>query len=220
MKKGCVLKNTETGAKVSNLNVSWYYTWGTKQIVGAPAIEFVPMIWGKNVVRDVVWDTVLILNEPDRADQSNVAVEDALTRWNSIQAVRKGSPATAGNALTSQWFNAFMLHAKPDFICIHWYGPPNPDSLLKLVDGLYAKYSIPIWITEFAVAQWDTTKPSYTVDQVLEFMKIVIPRLEARAHVERYAWKTREQSDLNMGSSALFDDAGNLTQVGQLYASL
>lgn len=219
MKKGCVLKNTDTGAHVADLNVSWYYTWGTKQISGAP-VEFVPMIWGKNTLPDVQWDTVLVLNEPDRPDQSNLTVDDAVTIWNSVHAKRRGSPATAGNALKSEWFSLFMQQVKPDFICIHWYGPPSPDSLLKLVDGLYAKYSLPIWITEFSVAQWDTTKPGYTVDQVLEFMKSVIPRLEARAHVERFAWKTRTPSDPYMGMSALFDDFGKLTSVGQLYASL
>lgn len=220
MKKGCVLKNTESSSKVNDLNVSWYYTWSTKQIVGISQTEFIPMIWGKNFSHDVTWDTILILNEPDRPDQSNVTVDQAVNQWNSIQANKKGSPATAGNALTSPWFNEFMNRVKPDFICIHWYGPPNPDSLLRLVDGLYSKYSLPIWITEFAVAQWDTTKHSYTIEQVKEFMNIIIPRLNARSYVERYAWKTRDPTDPYMGSSALFESNGNLTDLGKLYASL
>lgn len=219
MKKGCVLKNTESATKIDALNVDWYYTWGTKQIVDAP-VEFVPMIWGKNPFPDVEWDTILVLNEPDRPDQSNVTVDDAVSIWNSVHAKRRGSPATAGNALKSEWFSLFMQIVRPDFICIHWYGPPNPDSLLKLVDGLYTKYSLPVWVTEFSVAQWNTTKRMYTVDEVLNFMKVVVPELKSRSHVERFAWKTRAQTDPYMGTSALFDDNGKLTRVGELYGTL
>ena len=220
MKKGVVLKNTESAEKLRSLNVSWYYTWNTKPIEDID-LPFVPMVWGKNsgVPKDPQ-NTILILNEPDRPDQSNVSVDDAVTIWNSVKATRKGSPATAANSLKSTWFTEFMTRVDPDFLCIHWYGPPKPESLLNLVDSLHARYSRPIWITEFAVAQWDTTKPMYTIDQVSNFMKNVIPELEKRLHVERYAWKTRSTTDIVMGTSALFDADGNLTPIGELYSQL
>ena len=220
MKKGVVLKNTEGAEKLGSLNIAWYYTWNTNPIQGTD-LPFVPMVWGKNssVPKDPQ-DTILILNEPDRPDQSNVAVDDAVTIWNSVKATRKGSPATAANPLKSPWFAEFMTRADPDFLCIHWYGPPKPESLLNLVDSLHARYSRPIWITEFAVAQWDTTKPMYTIDQVSNFMETVIPELEKRAHVERYAWKTRSTTDPIMGTSALFDAQGDLTPIGNLYSTL
>lgn len=219
MKKGCVLKNTESSEKVNALNVSWYYTWSTNGIQGC-SVPFTPMVWGKNSDVPQGKNTVLILNEPDRPDQSNVSVQDAIHMWNSVQASRKGSPAVAANALTSPWFNDFMTQIKPDFICVHWYGPPHTSSLLSLVDGLYSKYGLPIWITEFSVAQWNTTKPMYTLNEVSQFMKDIVQELNKRSHVERYAWKTRDPSDPFMGTSALFDSDGNLTQLGLMYSQL
>lgn len=219
MKKGCVLKNSESSDKVDSLNVSWYYTWNNKKIPNVK-VPFVPMVWGKNSVIPYSSDIILVLNEPDRPDQSNITVIEALNIWNSVNATKKGSPATAANALKSPWFIEFMNSAKPDFICIHWYGPPNVNSLLKLVDGLHEKYGLPIWITEFAVAQWDTTKPMYTLQEVKAFMRNIIPELESRKYVERYAWKTRDPSDPYMGTSALFDSNGQLTELGKLYSEI
>ena len=218
MKKGLVLKASGSSEKIKSVNASWYYTWGLGSIPGTQ-VPFVPMVWGRGAVPQRVSGPLLIINEPDRPDQSNMTVEEALSIWSCQKADRKGSPAVAGNALKSPWFIEFMNVAQPDFICVHWYGPPHPEALLGLVDGLYAKYSLPIWITEFAVAQWDSTKPMFTVDQVSTFMKEVIPQLESRAHVERYAWKTRDQTDPCMGTSALFRDDGSLTDLGKLYAS-
>lgn len=221
MKKGCVLKDSDPliSQKVQSLNVDWYYTWGQNPIKGLD-VPFVPMVWGKKSPIPAMQDSILVLNEPDRSDQSNVSVSDALSIWNTVTAKRKGSPAVAANAVTSQWFIEFMNKANPDFICIHWYGPPHVDSLLQIVDTLHDKYMVPIWITEFSVAQWNLSKPMYTVSDVTQFMKTVIPELNARPFIERYAWKTRDQSDQNMGTSALFQPDGSLTPLGKLYASL
>lgn len=213
MKKGIVLKSTESPEKIC---ASWYYTWGLNEIRGAQ-VPFVPMVWGKTVQTKVFSGPLLVINEPDRPDQSNMTVDEAVNVFESLKADRKGSPAVAANPLKSPWFNDFMSRVTPDFLCVHWYGPPHPDSLLNIVDGLWAKYSLPIWITEFAVAQWDSTKPMYTVGQVADFMRRVLPELEKRTYVERYAWKTRDQSDPYMGTSALFQPDGSFTEIGILY---
>lgn len=220
-KKGCVIKDTDPliTQKIQSLNVKWYYTWGQEALAGVN-LPFVPMVWGKKSPIPASQNVILVLNEPDRPDQSNVTVTEALSIWNSVKAQRRGSPAIAANPLKSPWFNEFMNKAKPDFICIHWYGPPHTDSLLQLVDTLHDKYMLPIWITEFSVAQWDTTKPLYSVDSVSHFMRDIVPELNTRPFIERYAWKTRDQSDPRMGTSALFDAQGNLTVLGKLYASL
>lgn len=217
-KKGCVLKDS-VAQKVKSLNVDWYYTWNQNPIEGLD-VPFVPMVWGKKSPIPATQDIILVLNEPDRPDQSNVSVSEALNIWNTVSAKRKGSPAVAANAVTSQWFIDFMSKARPDFICIHWYGPPHVDALLQIVDTLHDKYMLPIWITEFSVAQWNSSKPMYSVDAVSQFMKTIIPELNARPFVERFAWKTRDQSDPNMGTSALFQPDGSLTSLGKLYASL
>lgn len=219
-KKGCVIKSTDPCArkKIDSLNVDWYYTWGPRGVDGV-RVPFVPMVWGASKIPDID-GPILCFNEPDRPDQSNIPVETALWLWpESSPRARLGSPATASNPIKPGWFTEFMKGGpKVDFICVHWYGPPRISSLLNIVDGLYDRYTLPIWITEFAVAQWNTTKPPYTEEQVLEFMDEILPELESRAHVERYAWKTRLPSDPYMGSSALFTEDGALTRLGEKYA--
>jgi len=45
-------------------------------------------------------------------------------------------------------------------------------------------------------------------------MAIVLPAFESRKYVEKYSWKTRSTSDIFMGTSALFNDDGSLTELG------
>jgi hypothetical protein len=233
VKKGFVYsrKDATSPIKIDALNPDWYYNWNYAPTDGIIARPFVPMVWSATTASN---DTVMTLlsadntqpllgfNEPDRPDQSNLSVAQALSLWPTLVKTgrRLGSPATATTATKAGgWFEQFMIsNPKVDFIAIHWYASPNPLSLLNIVDSLYAKYRLPIWITEFAVADW-TTPNKYTAAQVAEFMKAVIPELEKRDHVERYCWKTRTLSDPNMGSSSLFNDDGSLTDLGVLYKS-
>jgi hypothetical protein len=232
IKKGFVYSRTDDTAfiKIKNLNTSWYYNWNYAKTDYLTNIPFTPMVWGdktanNQVIMDLlqVFDNSLCLlgfNEPDRPDQSNLTVDQAIALWPKLVATgrRLGSPATASNATKDgSWFDLFMKqNPKVDFICIHWYAAPNPSSLLNIIDTLYAKYNLPIWITEFAVADWKTPN-KYTKDQVLDFMIKIIPELEKRDYVEKYSWKTRNLADPNMGSSSIFNDDGSLTDLGQKY---
>ena len=114
-----------------------------------------------------------------------------------------------------------IFNPKFDFVCVHWYAPPNVDSFLKQIDAIYAKYQKPIWVTEFAVADWAGKYPGgYDVNLVQEFMKGACAGLESRDFVERYTWKTRTLADTNLGTSSLFNDDGTLTALGAIYAAL
>lgn len=233
-KKGFVYSQKDVTAKdkILSLNPSWYYTWGYNTI-NELDLPFIPMVWSDTTANNsTIMNTFYInennsecllgFNEPDRKDQSNISVDDAILLWKKLENTgrRLGSPATASNASKDgSWFDNFMkLNPKVDFICIHWYAGPNPLSLLNSIDTLYTKYKKPIWITEFAVADW-TTPNKYTQEQVINFMNIIIPELEKRNYVERYSWKTRTLSDPNMGSSSLFNNDGSLTILGELYKS-
>jgi len=44
--------------------------------------------------------------------------------------------------------------------------------------------------------------------------------LDARSYVERYSWKTRSTEDPHMGTSAIFNDDGSLTALGQIYSNI
>jgi hypothetical protein len=111
---------------------------------------------------------------------------------------------------------------KVDFICVHWYAPPNATSFLKEIDAIHAKYGKPIWVTEFAPADWSGKFPGgFAPNLVEEFMKEACAGLDARIdYVERSAWKTRATSDAHMGTSALFNDDGTLTALGQMSCHL
>jgi hypothetical protein len=166
-------------------------------------------------------------NEPDKASQSNLTVAQALSYWPQLVAhgQRLGSPATAGNPTKSgSWLETFMNSTptpQVDFICCHWYAPPNATTFLKFIDDIYTKYQKPIWVTEFAVADWNNkTLGGYPVDQVKQFMKTACAGLDKRTYVERFTWKTRSTSDVNMGTSAIFNDDSSLTALGQIYASI
>lgn len=238
-KKGVGLANLHAADRILALDVAWYYTWSPQPIEGVPANKFVPMLWGgrrfdQNLseLRGIGKVPVLLaVNEPDRPDQANVSVEEVIRQWSQIEPLAKriSSPAPAG--VLGPWFDKFHRMAtarglRYDFMAVHLYGPPDPTKFLAKIDAVHAKYGMPIWITEFAVADWDATdKPGsnrYSEDQVLAFMKTVLPELEKRPFVERYAWFGAGRHSLSheqVRTSRLFEKDGRLTKLGCFYAN-
>jgi hypothetical protein len=171
---------------------------------------------------------LLGFNEPDHPYQSNMPVDEAIRLWPQLQStgLRLGSPATA--SLGGPWLDEFMTKAwrarmRVDFLAVHCYTAPNVDSFLARLTSLHSMYGMPIWVTEFAVADWAATpsRPSrYTGLEVRRFMRGAIAGMRAMPFVERFAWKTRPAFDPVMGASALYHSDGRLTATGRLYASL
>ena len=228
-KKGAVISSTDPKivTKIHSLKPNWYYTWGPTAVTGLEDLPFTSMCWGSHGApqKGVNPPVLLGFNEPDRSDQSNMSVTEALNLWPLLVAPgrRIGSPATAANpSKPGSWLEQFMAGGpQVDFVCVHWYAPPNVDSFLKQIDAIYAKYQKPIWVTEFAVADWAGKYPGgYDVNLVQEFMKGACAGLESRDFVERYTWKTRNLADANLGTSSLFNDDGTLTALGTIYAAL
>lgn len=110
-----------------------------------------------------------------------------------------------------------------DFMTMHCYGWPNAEDFLRKVIELHERYDRPIWVTEFAVADFKATtkaKNRFSRSDVNAFMAEAVAGMRKMPFVERFAWKTRAYSDPKMGTSALFDNNGALTSTGELYASL
>jgi Glycosyl hydrolase catalytic core len=226
--------------QIRSLNPSWYYSWGSAYTVTtSPA--FIPMVWSANALlqKDALGDVyrqlpatrtrhLLAFNEPDHAGQSNMSVDEAIRLWPHLQStgLRLGSPATVG--VTSPWLEQFMARARQanlrvDFMTMHSYASPNPESFLAKVWYLHLRYGRPVWVTEFAVADWSATpaRPSrYTTREVGDFMQAAVAGMRVMPFVERFAWKSREPTDPAMGPSALYKTNGQLTSIGRLYASL
>ncbi|MCR5837969.1 MAG: RICIN domain-containing protein [Lachnospiraceae bacterium] len=230
--------------RTDDMNLSWYYQWSMEESAGTSEdLQFVPMVWGNwgsewlNNHENEKYKQVLGFNEPDFNEQSALSYTDALAAWGdfSNSGLRVGSPCTAIGAYWSKdWFWNFMdgidadNNLKVDFITIHCYmDDANVDSFLALIDNTWEKWHRPIWITEFGVAKWGEGNDiwnNYTPganETVYNFMKRVIPELDKRPYVERYAWFPFDPNDAYGGASGIFNyDNGELNELGQLYESL
>lgn len=122
------------------------------------------------------------------------------------------------------WLDNFLIQINllptrprnPDFICVHWYGPPKPASFLNYLTAVNAKYRLPIWVTEYSCADWPATccsgDPPGTVHTTIpgiswdsfngtlldaaqnstaNFMQQTVQGMEAMPFVEKYSWKER-----------------------------
>ncbi len=202
-------------------NAGWYYGWRPDKPAAAGNFdaEFLPMIWAGYQANqfeidrikgygDVEW--VLGFNEPERPDQANMSVAQAISDWTTlsngfagsgIKLVSPGVADTGGADGGQQWLADFMSQANAqglqvDGVAFHWYGVANPNdpigagnSFLSRVDSYYNSYGLPVFVTEFGIIDWGG---AYTDEQMREanaiFLEYVIPRLESRAHVEKYAF--------------------------------
>lgn len=225
---------------VVNLKSHWFYTWGTTlPFEQKPQnAEFVSMFWGKGNVTDAniayvkKWKDsgmikyVLGFNEPDLGDQSNMTVDEALALWPKLETIGLplGSPAAAWP--TQQWIYNFMDKAiaqkrRVDFICVHMYVGLDDVHFVSVLQDLYNKYHLPIWITEFATVD-DAAKTMeanrYTPEQVLAFMQRLLPQLEALPFVQRYSWFSGSPTSTRLWPSALVAADGTLTPLGKWYA--
>ena len=238
-KKGIGLYELSAGDRISALKVAWYYTWRPDAIHGVASQKFVPMLWGgkhydkefKELKNQGQRPILLCINEANKHDQSDMTIEEVVKLWPDIQKLGKlvSSPTPAGS--DGPWIQQFMEQAKAkglrvDFMAIHVYGPPDVEAFLKRVDSCYQHYQLPIWITEMGVVDWAAkNKPGtnkYTEKEVLEFMQKLLPELEKRSYVARYAWfgaGKNAASEEHMRPSALFETNGALTPLGQFYAN-
>ncbi|MGC9198558.1 MAG: glycosyl hydrolase [Acidobacteriaceae bacterium] len=233
----------------SGLLTSWYYNWGINPAArGMPAahssMRFLPMVWGWNAektpaVLDALRAThpsiLLGFNEPDRVDQSNVPVEVALDAWPQFEGIASELVSPAAANAHGPWMQEFMkgvekrkLHI--DSLAFHSYPGPNPEGFLHSLQTLYEMYGRPIWVTEFAVADWQAKHGGanrYTVRQTAEFMKTVCAEMDKLPWIKGYAWfpsvgdkRERAAGSRALVTSLLFDAEGNLTPLGEIYNSL
>ncbi|WP_242121684.1 MULTISPECIES: glycoside hydrolase family protein [Aestuariivivens] len=244
-KKGVcfTLSSDRFSTKISTLQAHWFYTWGpglSGEVYDMKPeyTEFVPMQWGKWNINDervaelkVFRDAgkmhyLLGFNEPDKTDQANMTVDEAIDRWPKLMevGVPLGSPATT-NPL-NDWMKEFMQRAteenlRVDFVTVHSYRGASVDNFINMLEDVWNEYGKPIWITEFAVADWTAATPEdnkFSPEQVLNFMKGVLPKLEDLDYVKRYSWFSFKESSSAGTSSALFDSNGELTPLGEYYA--
>jgi len=189
-----------TGSKVT-----WGYNWAQDLGTGANSkIMYIPMLWSNSADRVQSWstaakkaiaagaDTLLGFNEPDVAQQANLAVADAVTAWKANMEpfagqVKLGAPAVTngGSPMGLTYLENFISACKGchvDICPIHWYDSATNVPYFKsyIPQAYKACGNKPIWITEFGASGTDA--------EITAFLKEVLPWLDSLDYVERYAY--------------------------------
>lgn len=222
--------------KLQASHAGWFYSWGPVRPADTPpGVEFVPMVFGRMndtrfaetaaALKQQGSTRLLGLNEPDEKHQGNVTVEAALELWPKLMALGLplGSPGCVHP--DREWMKAFMQGVKErslrvDFVCVHSYGGPNANALMQRLETVRDLFQRPLWITEFAVGDWQAkarAQNRHSPERVHAFMEELLPRLDACEFVERYAWFPAQPTSAPLGSSALFNEDGSLTPLGEAY---
>ncbi len=187
------------------LNVQWKYDWNLDQNSSRDT-EYVAirqLRWWPGLSQD--WksrgvNTVLGYNEPDKSDQANILVGDAIWSWPDLLAtgLRVGSPAVSDGGRSS-WLYPFMQQAdaaglRVDFVAVHYYwcyNPADPNGaatqMYNFLLDTYNQVHRPLWVTEWNNgANWTGCgAPTYAQQQAA--VSAMINMLETTPFVERYA---------------------------------
>ena len=225
---------------LSESGASWYYTWSTSdEGISASHVGFVPMIWGSSSVTSSALaaaksstscSCVLGFNEPDMGSQSNMTPSQALNLWPQLMntGLELGSPAVATGAATAGgWLDQFMSGAQQrgyrvNFITLHWYGGNFDTSsavseLQTYIEDVYARYHLPIWLTEFALISFGSSGASYPSEsQQAAFLTAATTMLDNLPYVQRYAWFGLGATS-GLPSTGLYQPGPVATPVGTAY---
>lgn len=227
----------------SNLITTWYYDWTphptqTGMPTITPSTQFYPMVFGwypktsPKLLQTLSTEHLPILlgfNEPDNKQQSNVPVATAIAAWSQFQGVAREIVSPAAVNPLGPWMETFMnaveqQNLQVDAVAVHSYGGIDATAFLDKLNQVHDQYQRPVYVTEFAVADWAAVngRPNrYTVKQVAEFMGTVCPAMDNLPWVKGYAWfPTAAKNSNALATSVLFNSDGTLTDLGKLYGVL
>ncbi|MBN1607881.1 MAG: hypothetical protein JW940_14685 [Polyangiaceae bacterium] len=216
--------------EIDRLGASWCYNWGsTPKASECHDPYFVPMVWGGGDVAGAIaqisragYTTVLGFNEPNKPDQANMTVQQAIALWPDMTSnpnLRVSSPAVSDDG--RGWLEDFMEQVQAeglrvDFIAMHWYGWNAGSCVPGQLEGAVRwaeQWGLPIWVTEFGCM--GSSNPDEQT--LLSFFPAAVAMLEKHTQVERYAWYP--WNDFNH----LFLPDGNgvhvITALGELFAA-
>jgi Glycosyl hydrolase catalytic core len=221
---------------------SWYYTWTPDHpgITTPRGTQFIPMIWGARDVTAAALGQVkgegrylLTFNEPDNGAQSNMTVSAALSLWPQLMAtgMQLSSPAVANGAATpGGWLDQFVQGAtsrgyRVNFIALHWYGGDFVTAsavaeLRSYLQATYARYHLPIWLTEFALIGYNGGTAIFpTPAQQAAFLTAATQMLRGLSYVQRYSWFGLPAT-AGDGSAGLFGPGAVSTAAGRAFEAV
>jgi hypothetical protein len=242
---------TEQDLAALSPGVSWWYNWSPNRHGGVPQdhrvrfrMDFQPMLWNGSFDAAQIEASLkslpgirylLLLNEPNLNDQSNLTPQQAAQLWPRYEAVAANTGVQlVGPAITwgtqagfedpVVWMDAFYAAYRAanggrdpriDHLAFHWYDYGLAGQLDRL-----KKYGKPFWVTEFA--NWHRQNDGAQIDSVAKQkaqMAEMVKVCEDRDDVFRYAWFTGRWAP-DPYFTSLLGANGELTELGRHYLSL
>ena len=232
-KKGWCGTGSGGGPDAEMVNGTWWYSWSADQNSRTNQ-EYVPI---KQNLGWPGWTEInnkqnvshlLGFNEPNRPDQSNMTVAQALAAWPEYlkSGLRLGSPSPSDPfGSNGAWLYEFLDSCKSrnyrvDYIAIHCYWAKSPQSWYNDLKYVHERTGLPIWITEWnnganwTNETWPTADRSYSdanATKQLNDLKGILNVLDTASFVERYSIYNWVQDARAMILN------GSLTKAGQYY---
>ena len=217
--------------------ITWIYNWSPHR-TSVSGLEFIPMLWNAKNGNDAKRfrsqargsKVVLGFNEPERGDQANMSPVEAAQAWKRYieplrrEGTRLGSPGIASTDEGLNWLKQFLnelnkVGGRIDFLAVHWYGR-GVDNFINWITRVRQETGnrYPVWVTEYACTSWNSDQP-VSQQEVNEFMKQSVQRLDTIDWVERYAWfGAQRHLEAAIGSGiALIGSNGQLSPLGRSY---
>ncbi len=205
------------------LNCAWFYDWDNV-VTSTLNTEYVPMrhnmFWNaySNINNKQKSTAALGFNEPDRPDQADMTVEEAIGQWPNLLAsgLRIGSPATSDGGLS--WLYDFIdqadaLNYRVDFVAVHFYqGCYSGSQLFNWLRDVHQRVGgRPLWVTEWNNGcNWTGCEPSSPEEQA-QIIGDFIEVMDGADFVERYSVYNA------CGESRELITGGVLTLAGEVY---
>jgi hypothetical protein len=214
--------------------VTWMYDWEAVIDGEAVNLEYVPLLhsnenwclegWFDNVAaaqKKYKVSSILSFNEPDQVGGggSNINVATAVAAHKKYiqplakQGLRIGSPSVTNADAAGKGIDYLKQFIKGcdgcqiDFVVAHYYAWDHAEDFKAYLQKFHTTFNKPVWVTEFGVTQGNAD----------EFLKQVLPWLDAQPWIERYAYHmVAPTTDIKYLISA---DGKGLSSTGQVYAS-
>lgn len=232
-KKGWCGTGSGGGTDVEKVKGTWWYSWSADQ-ESKTNQEYVPI---KQNLGWPGWDQInskqrvshlLGYNEPNRPDQSNMTVAQALAAYPEYlkSGLRIGSPSPSDPfGSNGAWLYEFLDSCKArnwrvDYVAIHAYWAKSPQQWYNDLKYVHERTGLPIWITEWnnganwTTETWPTNDKSYSeanANKQLNDIKAILNVLDTASFVERYSIYNWVQDARAMLLN------GNLTKAGEYY---
>lgn len=245
---GGKLNHEQAAERIHKVHGSWYYNWTfDKNDWVSPAIEFCPRNQHKwsnsaNVTNAGYFSVMLGYNEPYYDIIGNEpTVQQALDSWPYIMSnaylyaqngngCLMGSPTTENTTeawgiefLTNVFDNPVYSELTVDFIDIHNYSDQSDNKLVNDLEtrcnNHWNEYGLPIWITEWNIADWGTYD-GFLEEKVYTETLQALHYLESDPHVARYALFPFDDSyTAGYASTTFLEHTSTLAVLGELYCN-